>query len=117
MKISEINNIYYVSGCINEFGNYVANNEVITLIAECREENLSGFSYYAFYMINMVTNEHINIDAIRVNNLMDMIENPAIVVQKLTNKELEKRRAYFLTLLENAEIINESKRNYDRRNK
>lgn len=117
MKIAEINSIYYVSGCINEFGNYVVNKDIITLIAECRQENLSGFSYYAFYMVNTSTNEHINMDAIRVNNLMDMIENPAIVVQKLSNKELEKRRAYFLTLLENTKTINESKKNYERRNK
>ena len=117
MKISEISNIYCISGFINEKGNYETDDGIVTLIAECRQENMPGYSYYAFYNINQITHTHINTNAIRVNNLMGLIENPNIVVNKLADSELEKRRSYFSTLLENATVINESSKYNARTNK
>lgn len=106
----DIINIYYINGYINSFGDYEKRDDYITLIAECRRNNDSGFSYYSFMNIDTVNDIRINANLVRLENLMSLIENPNIYVIKMSEDEFLKSKEYFMVILENAKIYEESKK-------
>lgn len=105
----EVKNIYYVDGNINDKGLYEKKADSKVIIAECKEDNVSGVSYYAFKNVDSKTNEEFNNNMIRLRSLMSLVESLDIEVKKVTSEEQFKRlNAYFMTIVENKKMFNEN---------
>ena len=105
----DVKNIYYVNGDINSQGLYEKKPGSIIIIAECKENDLAGLSYYAFRSLNSETSEESNNNMIKIRSLMSLIDEQDIEVQKVNSEEQFKRlKAYFMTILENKKILKES---------
>ena len=101
----EIKDVYIVNGYINHNGLYEDKKDYKTFIAECKLGAEEGFSYYSFLNYDNLKETFVNSGLIRLEELMPLIENPNVKIFKLNKQQLDEYKAYFLTILQNDEIL------------
>ena len=107
----DVKNIYYVTGSIDAQGIYENNPDVVTIIAECKEDNLPGISYYAFKRFNAKTNEEFNVSKIKIKSIATLYEHNIEIKEIESEESFNRLKAYFTTIIENNKILKESKPN------
>lgn len=96
----DVKNIYYLYGFVNVDGTFVNNPNYKTYVAECKIGNNNGYSFYSFLTVKTInynekTTEKPNTNIIKLENLIDLIEDPSVTVKKIDPENAIKYKDFF----------------------
>lgn len=92
----DVRNVYYLYGFINIDGTFVNNPDYKTFVAECKIGNNAGYSFYSFITIKTTDDKtRFSTNIIKLENLSDLIEDPTIIVKRVTQESVERYKKYF----------------------